>query len=154
MTTWYIIKKIFSNHWKGEWHLNTIGIIAGIGQGLCFPTLSFVFTKILLALMLEKGDTLRNDVDSWCIGLVVLGAIASALVPALTLLLLLSGRRDPLVGWGTLWQWVVMIAGGAVAAPLIFTVLGWCNLALGYQPRTETSFRPDREIRRGRTTMN
>jgi hypothetical protein len=26
----------------------------------------------------------------------------------------------------------------------------WCNHALGYQPRTETSFRPDREIRRDR----
>jgi hypothetical protein len=25
-----------------------------------------------------------------------------------------------------------------------------CNRALGYQPRQETSFRPDREIQRGR----
>jgi hypothetical protein len=65
----------------------------------------------------------------------------------------LSGRREPLVGWGTLWQWAVMIVGGAVAAPVIFIVFGWFNHALGYQPRTETSFRPDREIRRDRNKM-
>jgi hypothetical protein len=98
-----------------------------------------------------RRDLILRDVQ---FAQVVLGAIACALVPALTLLLLLSAGRDPLVGWGTLWQWAVMIAGGAIAAPVIFIVLGWCNHALGYQPRTETSFRPDREIRRGRNTMN
>ena len=41
----------------------------------------------------------------------VLGAAASATVPALTLLMLLNGGRQPLVGWGTLWQWLVMTAG-------------------------------------------
>jgi cell shape-determining protein MreD len=80
----------------------------------------------------------------------VLGAIASAIAPALTVLLLLSGGKQPLIGWGSLWQWLVMIAGGAVATPVIFALLNWCNHAFGYQPRAETSFRLDREIRRGR----
>jgi hypothetical protein len=80
----------------------------------------------------------------------VLGAMASAIVPALTVLLLLSGGQQPLLGWGSLWQWLVMTAGGAVATPLVFSLLNSCNHALGYQPRTETSFRPDREILRGR----
>jgi len=44
----------------------------------------------------------------------------------------------------------VMIAGGAVATPFIFSLFGWFNHALGYQPRIETSFRLDREIKRGR----
>ena len=78
----------------------------------------------------------------------VLGAAASAVVPALTVLLLLTGGQQPLLGWGSLWQWLVMTAGGAVATPVIFALFDWCNHALGYQPRTETSFRPDREIRR------
>jgi hypothetical protein len=43
-----------------------------------------------------------------------------------------------------------MTAGGAVATPVIFALFGWCDHALGYQPRLETSFRSDREIRRGR----
>ncbi len=80
----------------------------------------------------------------------VLGAVASAVVPVLTVLLLLTGGKEPLLGWGSLWQWIVMTAGGAVATPVIFALFDWCNHAFGYQPRTETSFRPDREILRGR----
>lgn len=81
---------------------------------------------------------------------IVLGAVACAVVPAMTLLLLLTAGAQPLLGWGSLWQWLVMTAGGAVATPVIFVLFAWCNHALGYQPRTETSFRSDREIHRGR----
>jgi hypothetical protein len=80
----------------------------------------------------------------------VLGAAASALVPALTVLLLLNAGWRPLIGWGSLWQWLVMTAGGAAATPIIFALFEWCSHALGYKLRTENSFRPDREIRRGR----
>jgi cell shape-determining protein MreD len=83
----------------------------------------------------------------------VLGAAASALVPALALLILLSGSREPLLGWGTLWQWLVMTAGGAVATPFIFALMDRCNRALGYERRQETSFRPDREIQRSRKKL-
>jgi len=78
----------------------------------------------------------------------VLGAIASAAVPALTVLLLLNGGSEPLLGWGSLWQWIVMTAGGAAATPVLFALFDWCNHALGYQLRTESSFRQDREIHR------
>ena len=80
----------------------------------------------------------------------VLGAIASAVAPALSVLVLLTIGQQPLLGWGSLWQWLVMTAGGAVATPVIFVLFEWCHHTLGYQPHTETSFRPDREIRRGR----
>ncbi|HTV63423.1 MAG TPA: hypothetical protein VMH30_12730, partial [Verrucomicrobiae bacterium] len=63
-------------------------------------------------------------------------------------LLLLSGGYEPLIGWGSLWQWLVMTAGGALATPVIFSFFDWCNHTLGYQPMKETSFRPDREILR------
>ncbi|HEY3760306.1 MAG TPA: hypothetical protein VGN23_00965 [Verrucomicrobiae bacterium] len=78
----------------------------------------------------------------------VLGAGASAVAPALAVLLLLTGGYEPLIGWGSLWQLVVMTAGGALATPIIFGFFDWCNHALGYQPIKETSFRPDREILR------
>ena len=80
----------------------------------------------------------------------VLGAAASAAAPALTLLLLLSGGKELLLGWGTLWQWIVMAAVGAVATPFIFSLMEAGNRALGYQERVEAGFRPDREIRRSR----
>jgi len=81
---------------------------------------------------------------------VVLGAVASAIAPALSVLVLLTIGQQPLLGWGSLWQWLVMTAGGAVAAPIIFVLFDWCKHALGYQPRSEPSFRPDREIQRDR----
>jgi hypothetical protein len=68
----------------------------------------------------------------------------------MTVLLLLTGGKEPLLGWGSLWQWLVMTGGGAAATPVVFALFAWCNHALGYQPRVETSFRPDREIHRGR----
>lgn len=80
----------------------------------------------------------------------ILGAAASAAAPVLTILLLLTCGQQPLLGWGSIWQWLVMIVGGAAVTPILFALFGWCDRALGYQPRTETSFRSDREIRRGR----
>jgi len=80
----------------------------------------------------------------------VLGTAASAAVPLLTLLLMLSGGRDPLLGWGTLWQLLVMTLAGGLATPFLFSLAGWFNRRLGYQPQLENSFRPDREIHRGR----
>jgi hypothetical protein len=79
-----------------------------------------------------------------------LGLAASALAPVLTLLCLLTTNRTPLFGWGTLWQLIVMSVGGAVATPVLFELFRLLNNALGYQRISETSFRPDREIRRGR----
>ena len=79
-----------------------------------------------------------------------LGTAASAAVPVLTLLLLLNAGKQPLIGWGTLWQWIVMTAGGAAATPFIFALFDWCGGALGYKPVIEIGFRPDREIQRGK----
>jgi hypothetical protein len=84
---------------------------------------------------------------------VVLGGIASAVVPLLAVLLLLTAGQTPLLGWGSLWQWIIMTAGGAVATPVLFTLFEWCDDALGYKPRIETSFRSDREILRDRKRM-
>ena len=80
----------------------------------------------------------------------VMGAIASLLVPALTLLMLLSGGNEPLIGWGTIWQFIVLSLGGGLATPFIFALMDWANHALGYQQRSDPGFRPDREIRHGK----
>ena len=75
---------------------------------------------------------------------------ASAAAPVLTLLLLLTIGHAPLLGWGTLWQWLVLSVGGAVATPICFELFDWLQRTLVHSAPTETSFRPDREIRRGR----
>ena len=80
----------------------------------------------------------------------VLGLSASAIVPILTLVILLTKGHAPLMGWGTTWQLVVMSIGGAAATPVFFVLFEWLNRSLTHSRITETSFRPDREIRRGR----
>ena len=131
----------------------TVALLAIFG-GLCFDSLSANPLGVTILPLFAAGfpiclkrDLILRDLP---FAQLVLGAAASAVVPALTVLILLSGGQEPLLGWGSLWQWLVMTAGGALATPVIFALFDWCNHALGYQPRTETSFRPDREIRRDR----
>ncbi|HXT13403.1 MAG TPA: hypothetical protein VN873_17735 [Candidatus Angelobacter sp.] len=80
----------------------------------------------------------------------VLGLSASAFVPVAVVLLLLTGGHAPALSWFSLWQWIVMAVGGAIATPALFLLFGWFDRAFTYRSATEMSFRPDREIRRGR----
>jgi hypothetical protein len=79
-----------------------------------------------------------------------LGLAASAIVPLLTVLVLLTKRQTPLLGWGSLWQLIVMSLGGAVVTPICFELFGWLDRTLVHPRAEQSSFRPDREIRRGR----
>ena len=80
----------------------------------------------------------------------MLGMGASAAAPLMTLLLLLNTDHKPMIGWFTLWQWVVMSLIGAVVTPWWFRFFYWLNTTLSYKPLGGTSFRADREIKRGR----
>lgn len=80
----------------------------------------------------------------------VLGLAVSFLNPILCLLLLLSLGKHPLLGWGTLWQIAIMTIVGGMVTPIWFELFRWLEGTLGPSRATESSFRPDREIRRGR----
>src|SRR5690606_23817983 len=92
-----------------------------------------------LAIHLRRDLLLREQIFAQ----LVLGFCASALTPALCVLLLLTLSQTPLLGWGSLWQWAVMTIGGACATPILFVLFGWSHRVFGYRPVTETSFRPD-----------
>jgi hypothetical protein len=133
--------------------LTTVCLLAFFG-GLCFDALSanplgitvLPLFAIGLALYLMRDLILRDQAFAqWTLGLV-----ASAAVPALTLILLLTSGHSPVLGWATLWQFIVLTAGGAIATPVCFVAFEWLNRALAHAPVAQTSFRPDREIRRGR----
>jgi rod shape-determining protein MreD len=133
--------------------LATMTTLAVFG-GLCFDSLSAnplgvsVLPLFLIGFMIypRRGLILREEYYARF----VLGLVASAVVPLLTLLFMLSTRRTPILGWGTVWQWLVMALGGGLFTPVCFWLLDWLNRALTYRPVFQTSFRPDREIRRGR----
>ena len=134
-------------------NLVTVTLLAAFG-GLWFDTLSNnpLGTTILplfvagFIIYPRRGLILREQYYAQF----VLGASASALTPLLALLLLLSTRQSPVLGWGSLWQWMVMSVGGGLLTPVCFHLFDWLDRALIYRPVGGTSFRPDREIRRGR----
>jgi hypothetical protein len=64
-----------------------------------------------------------------------LGAAASATVPLLTLLLLLTIGHKPILNWFSLWQWLVMAAGGGLTTLLTFLVLDWLKGELSHNPK-------------------
>src|ERR1035441_3857234 len=90
--------------------LTTVALLALCG-GLWFDSLSanplgvsvFPLFAIGLAIYLKSDLMLRDQTFPT----LVLGLGASAAAPALTLLLLLTMSHTPLLGWGTLWQFVV-----------------------------------------------
>jgi hypothetical protein len=133
--------------------LSTVALLAVFG-GLWFDSISATplgvtvlpLFLIGLALYVSRDLILRDQTFAQ----LALGLGASALAPVLTLVLLLTTGHTPLLGWGTLWQVLVMSVGGAVATPLFFLLFGWLHRTLAHSPATQSSFRPDREIRRGR----
>ena len=131
----------------------TLSLLAVLG-GMWFDSLSANPLGVSILPLMAAGFPIYLRRDLILRGLpfaqFVLGAAASALVPALTVLLLLNGGRQPLIGWGSLWQWMVMTAGGALVTPVIFALFEWCGRALGYRRHSEMGFRPDREIRHRR----
>ncbi len=80
----------------------------------------------------------------------LLGTSASALSPLLTVLLLWGGGYRPLIGWGSLWQWLVLTTAGGLFTPICFWLFEHVEKALAYGRPAESTFRPDREIKRGR----
>ena len=134
-------------------NLTTVTLLAVLG-GLWFDSLSATPLGVSmlplfivgLAMHVKRDLMVRNQTFAQA----TLGSAASLAVPLLTLLVLLTQRHTPLFGWGTLWQLIVMILGGAIATPICFEVFGWLDRALVHPRADQSSFRADREIRRGR----
>ena len=133
-----------------------VGVVAVVAviSGLCYDAVSAnpLGVSVLplffvgLVIHLKRQLILRDQVFAQ----LVLGFAASAAVPLLTVLLLLSSGAEPLIGWRSLWQWLVMSVGGAAFTPVCFWLFDRVRRALSYQRLSETTFRPDREIERGR----
>lgn len=80
----------------------------------------------------------------------ILGVSASAIAPVLTVLFLWGGGFKPLIGWGSLLQWLIVALCGGALTPVCFAVFERVHAALSYSRTSESPFRTDREIKRGR----
>jgi rod shape-determining protein MreD len=133
--------------------LVTVALTA-VCSGLWFDSLSAnplgvsVLPLLLIGLLAHRGRDLlaREEITTqFC-----LGAAAGALQPLAVLFILLNIGDPPLLGWKSIWQWIVMAAGGGLATPVYFALFKRFRRAFEYPPATQSSFRPDREIKRGR----
>lgn len=135
---------------------NGIGLIAGsaVWGGLCFDALSAnplgtsVLPLMIIGVVVHifRSLLLRELIYAQF----VIGTAACAIAPLLGLFILSGLDYEPSLGWGFLWQWLVMSIVGGLCTPLIFMVLDRLGQTFNYQPESESSFRPDREIKRGR----
>lgn len=80
----------------------------------------------------------------------ILGAGASAATPVLTLGVIMTLGEHPLLGTRFLWQWWVGTLVGGVLTPLLFQAMSRLDAGFSHPVVHATSFRPDREILRGR----
>jgi rod shape-determining protein MreD len=133
--------------------LPTITLVSVLG-GLFFDSLSANPLGISVLPLFVVGFAINTQRElilrDQLFAQTVLGLSASAFVPAAVILLLLTGGHTPALSWVSVWQWVVMTAGGAIATPALFLLFGWFDRSFTYRSATEMSFRPDREIRRSR----
>ena len=134
-------------------NLVTLTLLCVLG-GLCFDALSANPLGVSVLPLFVAGMAIYSQRDlilrDQLFAQVVLGFAASALVPVMIVLLLLTLGKSPVLGWGSLWQWTVMSVGGAIATPVLFRMFQLFESTLAYRRASESSFRPDREIRRGR----
>ncbi len=80
----------------------------------------------------------------------LLGVAACGVTPIMTLLVLLSLGQQPLIGWGSLLQWLIMVVAGGMATPFICGLFERVQRSEKEPVAAEPSFREDREIVRGR----
>jgi cell shape-determining protein MreD len=133
--------------------LATLSLLAVLG-GLWFDSLSVnplgvsVLPLFVIGLVIfAKRDLILRDE---AFAQLVLGFGASALAPVLALLVLMTAGHRPALGLTTLWQWAVMSVGGALMTPVWFGIFDWLRRTLMHSRVSQISFRPDREIRRGK----
>jgi rod shape-determining protein MreD len=131
----------------------TIVLLAVCG-GLWFDSLSLnplgasVLPLLVIGVLIYRSRELLMREHLYA--QVILGVVAGAAQPLGTLFILLNAGVRPLLGWVSLWHGLVMAAGSAAVTPVFFKLFDRLHRAFEYQPVAESSFRPDREIKRGR----
>jgi rod shape-determining protein MreD len=134
-------------------HLGTVMLCAAV-FGLLFDSFSanvlgttFVTLAMIGFFCSRYRDLLLSEhfTTHW-----VLGLMASALAPAISYIVLRLQDIKPMIAWGSVWHWAIMVAGGGVVTPLWFKIFNRLDEALRYKELPESTFRPDRQIARGR----
>lgn len=128
--------------------------VTAICSGLWFDSLSAnplgvsVLPLLCIGVAACRGrETLARDERATQF---LLGAAASAFQPLAVLFILANIGTPPLIGWKSIWQLIVMAVGGGLAVPAFYALFHRVHHAFDYPEAFPGSFRPDRQIKRGR----
>jgi rod shape-determining protein MreD len=130
----------------------TLSLVTVLG-GLWFDSFSAnplgisVLPLAVVGFLIEKKRELIMRDEVWVQFL--LGLTASLFVPAMTLLMLINLGKEPLLNWDLLRKWLTMGLSGGILTPLLFRVFYLWNRTFAYPAISESSFRLDRQIKRG-----
>lgn len=131
----------------------TLTLVAVCG-GLWFDSLSAnpiglsIMPLFFIGLFIQRSrDLILRDQPY---AQMLLGLTASSLAPLGSFLILINTEVRPLIGWFTVWQWLVMSVAGALFTPVWFRFFDLIGKTLNYKPLAEAAFRADRQIKRGR----
>ncbi len=134
--------------------LSTVALLAIVGglvhdafsaNPLGVTTVALALTGVLVHF--QRDLVLRSQVYAQ----LLIGFLASALVPLLGVLALLNTSQPvPLTG-RLLLQWLVMAVGGGLATPLVFRLFARISRWFTYQALPESHYRDTRQIKRNRS---
>lgn len=134
----------------------SLGTLTAVLGGLWYDAFSnnplgfSIVPLFLTALIIERYRGLILQDQNYA--QFMIGLAASAACPIVVLLLLLNNTsRLPLVGWASVWQWIVMSLVGGFFTPLWFEVFGWLQRKLSYETLPDPTALSNREIKRGRS---
>ena len=128
--------------------------IVAVSGGLLFDSLSGNPAGVSTISLMLAGLSLRHSRElvlrdaPYAQGLI--GAAVGAAVPLTSWVLQAALGGNPLAGWGTLVQLAFLAGTSGLATPLIIRLLDRIERTFGYPRMNESSFRADREIKRGR----
>lgn len=133
--------------------LGTVALLAVFG-GLWFDSLSANPLGVSVLPLFVAGFVIQRNQElvlrDQAYARVLLGLLASSVVPAATLVLMPGAAAKPLVGAASGWQWLVMTLVGGAFTPLWFWFFGRVRRVFAYSPMPEHLFRRDRQIKRTR----
>lgn len=124
----------------------TLGIMYDLLSANPLGTMLLVFTILTFLAAYFREVLLSEEFTAQF----VLGAGATFGSFVISAFILYMAGLEPLMGIASLWSWLLVSAGGGLFTPLWFRLFARLDEALRYKEVPESSFRPDRQIARGR----
>lgn len=129
-------------------------LLVAVCGGLCFDALSANPLGISVLPLLVAGVLLHHRrhliLRHEPFAQFVVGCVVGAAVPFMTVISLLSMGLNPLLGWFSLWQWLVLALAAGAFTPVFVRMFGRLGQAFIHPEMPPLIAQENRELKRGR----